>query len=273
MATERGRGNQDSTLAGAIPDNTVGTVTPQNVRDSLQDVTKSAAWLEDFKPVTATGTDTYTCSMSNTLTTYSNGRYFLILFTNANTGAATLNVDSIGAIAIKKGGSTALASGDIADGSVKLLAYDGTNFQIISGEALTTSSVTSVTVDVSSAEILALFTTPKTLISAPGANKIIFVLGLIVHYKFVSAAYSQAGGLLSFRYNNGSGASVNASGLTMITGVSDGVVIPQLGAYTSPSAASGVVNKAVVLCNSVADPTTGSGTLKISISYRIVDVS
>jgi hypothetical protein len=108
-----------------------GATTRANHRTAQGHVKDSAAWLEDFNPVTAGGTDTYTCSMAATLTSYSNGRFFLVKFTNANTGAATLNVNSLGAIAIKKYGGTALAAGDIGAGQIFLLGYDGTNFQIV----------------------------------------------------------------------------------------------------------------------------------------------
>lgn len=51
----------------------------------------------------------------------------------ANTGTATLNVNSLGVIAIKKlDGATALISGDIANGQIVKVKYDGTNFQMIS---------------------------------------------------------------------------------------------------------------------------------------------
>jgi hypothetical protein len=53
--------------------------------------------------------------------------------TNANTGASTLAVNGGTATAIKKNGSTALASGDIAAGQVVEVVYDGTNFQIVAG--------------------------------------------------------------------------------------------------------------------------------------------
>lgn len=131
MATERSRSNFNSTIDGNITTNGTGLITGAIANSDFKDVAQSAAWLEDFNPITASGTDTYTCSMALTLTSYSNGRFFLIKFTNANTGAATLNVNSLGAVAIKKNGTTALAAGDIGAGTVRLLTYDGTNFQIV----------------------------------------------------------------------------------------------------------------------------------------------
>lgn len=48
-----------------------------------------------------------------------------------NSGAATLNVDGLGAKSIVKSASTALSSGDLVQGAFYLLRYDGTNFCVI----------------------------------------------------------------------------------------------------------------------------------------------
>lgn len=53
--------------------------------------------------------------------------------TNANTGASTLAVNGGTATAIKKSGSTALASGDIVSSQIVQVVYDGTNFQLVGG--------------------------------------------------------------------------------------------------------------------------------------------
>lgn len=56
-----------------------------------------------------------------------------------NTGAATVNVNALGAKAIEKAG-TALAAGDIEASTVYEIVYDGTAFQI--GQPLTLATVT-----------------------------------------------------------------------------------------------------------------------------------
>lgn len=80
---------------------------------------------------TAGGTDTYTLTLSPPLAAYTTGLTLNVIFTNANTGAATLNVNGLGAKDIKKAVSTALAAADITAGSARILVYDGTNFQLI----------------------------------------------------------------------------------------------------------------------------------------------
>ncbi len=84
---------------------------------------------------TATGTDTYVLALTPALTAYAPYQRFDVLFTNANTGASTININGLGAKSILKDASTALASGDISAGRVVTIVYDGTNFQTIGAAA------------------------------------------------------------------------------------------------------------------------------------------
>lgn len=59
------------------------------------------------------------------------GRLILFKASFTNTGAATMNVDGIGAIDLRKNGTTALASGDVVNGNCYAALYDGTVLQII----------------------------------------------------------------------------------------------------------------------------------------------
>jgi Chaperone of endosialidase len=83
------------------------------------------------KLITVTGTDTITGSMSPQLTAYAAGQLFYFVANAANTGAVTINIDSLGAKSITRDGSSALAAGDINSGEVVVVIYDGTRFQMI----------------------------------------------------------------------------------------------------------------------------------------------
>jgi len=83
------------------------------------------------KLISITGTDTVLGTMSPTLTAYAAGQLFYFVAGGANTGAVTLNVDGLGAKAITRDGSTALAAGDINSGEIVVVIYDGTRFQMI----------------------------------------------------------------------------------------------------------------------------------------------
>lgn len=83
------------------------------------------------------GTNTITATGPIGLSAYATGQCFRFTSAGANTGATTLNINSIGAKAITKYGTTALASGDIPSGAVIEVVYDGTQFQLV-GNGLTT---------------------------------------------------------------------------------------------------------------------------------------
>lgn len=79
----------------------------------------------------SSGTNTYTASLSPALTSLTQGLPVRIKFGNANTAAATLNLNSLGAKDIVKGVSTALAAGDIAANSIHWLIYDLANTRFV----------------------------------------------------------------------------------------------------------------------------------------------
>lgn len=81
---------------------------------------------------TASGTNTITCSMSPAIAGYVTGNEYAFIAAGANTGAVTLNINSRGAIAVKKNGSAALVADDIKTGQLVVVRYDGTNFQMLS---------------------------------------------------------------------------------------------------------------------------------------------
>ena len=76
----------------------------------------------------------YAIAPSPALTQYITGMPFTFSAANANTGASTLNINGLGAKTIKKHGSVDLHAGDIQTGQVVTVAFDGTNFQMMSQE-------------------------------------------------------------------------------------------------------------------------------------------
>jgi hypothetical protein len=80
--------------------------------------------------VTASGTDTYTGTLTGF--TVGAGKTIAVKIPNANTGAATFNLNSSSAKAIKKtGGTEDVAAGDLKAGGVYIFHDDGTNWQVI----------------------------------------------------------------------------------------------------------------------------------------------
>jgi hypothetical protein len=84
-----------------------------------------------------TGTDTITAAMVPALTAYAAGQMFYFVAAGDNTGAVTINIDSLGAKSVTRDGSTALVAGDITNGKVVVIVYDGTRFQLLNSNAFT----------------------------------------------------------------------------------------------------------------------------------------
>lgn len=105
--------------------------------------------LRDFSCQDAGANDTYACSLPAAPSGYVTGQRYLFKANTANTGAATVNFNSLGAITIKKvagGVTTDLADNDIRAGQWVGLIYDGTNMQMTSalGNIFLTTAVTSI---------------------------------------------------------------------------------------------------------------------------------
>ena len=98
-----------------------------------------------YELITASGTDTYTATKTPT-PSLTNGLKLMVKFTNANTGASTFNLNSLGGITLRKSDGTALSSGDIPAGSDWWVVYDGTasQFRLVGGAGGGGGTVTSV---------------------------------------------------------------------------------------------------------------------------------
>lgn len=77
-------------------------------------------------------TDAYACSLKPALTAYVTGQVVWFKANTINTGAASLNLNALGAKTIKKQKDIDLANGDIKAGQWVAVQYDGTNFQMLS---------------------------------------------------------------------------------------------------------------------------------------------
>jgi hypothetical protein len=74
--------------------------------------------------------DAYVVAVSSNIASYTAGLTVRFKAVNANTGASTVNVNSLGVKSIKRNDGSALQAGDISAGQIVEIAYDGTNFQL-----------------------------------------------------------------------------------------------------------------------------------------------
>lgn len=154
MSTQ-GRSTYQATLdtASYFQDNTSELITEAKLRDSLTNLSDSTLFKKDdpfLRIVTATtGTEpAYVITLTN-LYSGSYSQLMPILF-NAhatNTGAATINVNSLGAKSLKRPDGTATQAGDIVSGQLYIINYNGTDFLIVPGFGGGTAFISSIIID------------------------------------------------------------------------------------------------------------------------------
>jgi hypothetical protein len=103
--------------------------------DTIREVMAAIkVWYNRISPtVIATGTaDALTLTYSPAPTSYVSGMTFSFYAGAAsNTGAATLNINGLGAVAItRRDGTTALSAADITANTLCTVTYDGTAFRL-----------------------------------------------------------------------------------------------------------------------------------------------
>ncbi|MDJ0305398.1 glycine-rich domain-containing protein [Dehalobacter sp.] len=107
-----------------------GTPTSAAYMNNIEDGIVEALTGSTIYAASSSGSDAYAVTLTGVITSYTAGLTVRIKADVANTGACTLNVNSLGAKAIKKKVSSDLEDGDIKVGRVITVIYDGTNFQI-----------------------------------------------------------------------------------------------------------------------------------------------
>lgn len=179
------------------------------------------------------------------------------------------------------------ASGGTANVDDTRIIHDGTDgfAQAMSGSMVIENGAGDeqlryVDVPVSSAEILALNGTPKTLVAAPGANKVLVFKKAVFFLDYNSTAYDgvAAGENLTIRYIDGSGTVV---GFVETTGFIDQTndeyavtyVATSETATTASFNATQEVNQPLVLAIDAGEIATGNSPMGVRVYYDILDLS
>lgn len=123
--------------------------------------------------VDSVGTDSYAITPSPAITAYAAGQSFTFQAGTANTNAATLNVNGLGAKTIKKNTSVDLETGDILANQIITVKYDGTNMQLQSRQNVFEATASEVNIGTQSRTGAELFVNPvyypaKNLVGALG---------------------------------------------------------------------------------------------------------
>lgn len=125
------RGASVNHLSGT---NVICLINEEFVNQYANAVTSAESMSSIIYGVDGGSTDDYSISLVPAPTSYTNLIGVPIVFkaNTANTGACTININSLGVKTIKKNISSDLVTGDILVGQITTLIYDGTYFQLVS---------------------------------------------------------------------------------------------------------------------------------------------
>jgi len=193
---------ENNALVGNNTDIAVGTGNKFVTQTGLQKNVETYA-------ATATGNDTYVVTLSPVPTSLVNGMQIRVKFDVANTGASTLNVNGLGAVAIVTGLSTPTVTGDIVANMIGNFIYNSTGpvWQLTNPASTVTTPVTSILANTVNAD--------ETIVDY-------FTLPLELYYDVGATAYPNGW----TKVNNMDGADHNALGVTYGTFNTGGISTP-----------------------------------------------
>ena len=140
----------------------------------------------------------------------------------------------------------------------------------VSSEKLAGNTIQYATVEVSSAEILALNATPKTLVAAQGLNKAIELISVVMFLDYNSIPY-ESNGILGVYEADAAGTLVSDTVvLADFLGKEEDTVkfVPPVTADFSMS-----VNVPLVLTMATGESTAGNSPVTVKVTYRVHDFS
>ena len=134
-------------------------------------------------------------------------------------------------------------------------------------------SLQHVTVNLSAAQIIAMYTTPVQLVAAPGSGKSIVVTKLVFTITRTSTAFTGGAAAIVQYDSTANGAGQNALdstiASTVITGSAGTTVSLRNGAVIRDLASTGIQNKGLYISNGTAVFAAGTGTAVVDVYYLV----
>lgn len=164
-------------------------------------------------------------------------------------------------------------------GGVEITPFAGQSLAVagplnVTGALAVTGAVTqngtikqTVTVALTAAQLIAMGTTPVSLIATPGTGKCIIVDN--ISFKMVTTATAfTGGGAVEFRYTDASGTKVTADVAAAVITAAVGTSFTNVRGIEA--SLTGVANAAIVITNATAAFAAGTGTTTLVIEYHVV---
>jgi hypothetical protein len=120
---------------------------------------------------------------------------------------------------------------------------------------------------VSSAQLLALNTTPLTVVAAPGAGFSIRVISATFSYTYLTSAYTDSGAA-GLYYGSSTGTLINPTATFKTTLTETSSFINSGGVISTNVARANLDNEALVLTDT-ANPAAGAGSMQVQVDYVI----
>lgn len=131
------------------------------------------------------------------------------------------------------------------------------------------SSVLIASKTLTAAQVLAIFTTPQTIIPAPGPGNMIDVLGIVQNYTYKGTPYVDGGGNMVLGFG---GLGLWQFATLGYWDQAASQLLTQVPITTGQQTLA-VSNLALTLSHTVANPTAGNGTISVTVAYTIVPVA
>ncbi len=165
----------------------------------------------------------------------------------------------------------AASTGDYADATTFLIANEDGEIKQASLEGLRDtfgSSLQSASLVIPSAQVLALNTTPQTIVEAQGAGKAIEVISASIKLSFNTTAYSIANVVLL----ETSGANQRQAEAIIFDSTVSTVRNFFIYEATSATDTQIIANAALQVKGKTADPTLGDSDVEVFVLYRVIDI-
>lgn len=138
----------------------------------------------------------------------------------------------------------------------------------VTSPKLDDSTVQYAEVEISAAEILALYTTAKELVAAPGAGKVLEFISLMLAYDYGTVVYTiGAATNLEVKITDKTGASVSTT--QAVTGMIDQATDQMRALDKLEASVTPVDNAPLCLALAGANPTAGDGVIHAKVAYRV----